>query len=201
MLSNFSTADAFSNESSFQPLISAATAHVIETTVQVGVLPVVVVTGATLNVINMAVFVRQGLTDRINLCLFSVHVFARFFENTQPNGFKFGVKSLSVVGVYAGFLNTSNILTMIISLERCMCVLSPLRARRLLSRRYMAAIILLVYTVCLSGCGLVIFMYDTVRYRDPLTNTSHYRPVPSKYYLRNQVALDVIFDVKTQTEL
>ncbi|KAK7481740.1 hypothetical protein BaRGS_00026988 [Batillaria attramentaria] len=72
MLSNFSTADAFSNESSFQPLISAATAHVIETTVQVGVLPVVVVTGATLNVINMAVFVRQGLTDRINLCLFSL---------------------------------------------------------------------------------------------------------------------------------
>ena len=51
-------------------LISAATALVIQTVVEVGILPVLVLCGVTMNVINMVVFYRQGLSDRINLCLF-----------------------------------------------------------------------------------------------------------------------------------
>ena len=50
--------------------MSSATAHVIQTVVQVGLLPVLTLCGVTMNVINMAVFQRQGLSDRINLCLF-----------------------------------------------------------------------------------------------------------------------------------
>ena len=51
-------------------LISAATSYVIQTVVEVGILPILVLCGVTMNVINMAVFYRQGLSDRINLCLF-----------------------------------------------------------------------------------------------------------------------------------
>ena len=57
-------------EDNLEGLISAATALVIQTVVEVGILPVLVLCGVTMNVINMAVFYRQGLSDRINLCLF-----------------------------------------------------------------------------------------------------------------------------------
>ena len=57
-------------EDNLEGLISAATALVIQTVVEVGILPVLVLCGVTMNVINTAVFYRQGLSDRINLCLF-----------------------------------------------------------------------------------------------------------------------------------
>ena len=51
-------------------LISAHTAKLIETVVQAGLLPVLVLFGVTMNVMNMAVFSRQGFRDRINVSLF-----------------------------------------------------------------------------------------------------------------------------------
>ena len=50
--------------------ISSAVVLVVERTVLVGLLPALIICGVTMNVINMAVFFRQGLSDRINLCLF-----------------------------------------------------------------------------------------------------------------------------------
>ena len=44
-------------------------------------------------------------------------------------------RSLVLVGVYAGFLNTSNLLTLIVSIDRCLCVVCPMHAKRLLSAR------------------------------------------------------------------
>nr|KAG5705547.1 hypothetical protein BaRGS_009200 [Batillaria attramentaria] len=52
-------------------LLSASTLEKFEVVVNAGILPALVVFGVTMNVINMAVFARQGLRDRINLCLFS----------------------------------------------------------------------------------------------------------------------------------
>ena len=45
------------------------------------------------------------------------------------------VRSLNMIGLYAGFLNTSNCLTLLISLERCFLVISPLKARDIMSTR------------------------------------------------------------------
>lgn len=50
--------------------ISAHTAQVVENVVLVGILPVLVLCGVITNVINMAVFSRLGLSDRVNICLF-----------------------------------------------------------------------------------------------------------------------------------
>lgn len=51
-------------------LISAHSAQLVETVVQAGVLPVLVLIGVTANIISMAVFCRQGFRDRINVSLF-----------------------------------------------------------------------------------------------------------------------------------
>ena len=55
---------------SAQLLMSHSTMHAMETAVQAGILPVVVLCGVVMNAINMSVFLRQGLSDRINVCLF-----------------------------------------------------------------------------------------------------------------------------------
>ena len=51
-------------------LISPHVAETVDLVVCAGIFPVLVTFGVISNVINMAVFVRQGLSDRINLCLF-----------------------------------------------------------------------------------------------------------------------------------
>ena len=51
-------------------LISKQTSQMVELVVYAGIFPVLVLTGVITNVINMLVLSRQGLDDRINLCLF-----------------------------------------------------------------------------------------------------------------------------------
>ena len=51
-------------------LISEQTSQMVELVVYAGIFPVLVFTGVITNVINMLVLSRQGLDDRINLCLF-----------------------------------------------------------------------------------------------------------------------------------
>ncbi|KAK7449844.1 hypothetical protein BaRGS_00032129, partial [Batillaria attramentaria] len=57
-------------EDTFDGIITDETLRLIETVVNGGILPVLVLFGFAGNVTNMVVFVRQGLGDRINLCLF-----------------------------------------------------------------------------------------------------------------------------------
>ena len=58
-----------------------------------------------------------------------------------------------VVGIYRAFLLCSGCLTMIISVERCVCVFLPLRATSLIRTRTMAVIIFTaiatIHTICL----------------------------------------------------
>nr|KAG5705546.1 hypothetical protein BaRGS_009199 [Batillaria attramentaria] len=138
-----------SNRRLFHDIFDITFNTVISTMVQTvndtGVLPVLVLCGVTMNVLNMAVFFRQGLRDRVNLCLFSlavsdtgfnvsylaskIHAFFYHFNYSLGNMAKWHV----FMGLYNAFLSLSTCLTVIISLERCVCVINPLKAKRLLS--------------------------------------------------------------------
>ena len=41
----------------------------------------------------------------------------------------------TVLGVFMGFLNTSNAMTTVIAMERCICIVAPFRAKRLLKTK------------------------------------------------------------------
>lgn len=99
------------------------------------------------------------------------------------------------VGVYEGFVNTSNCMNLIISLERCICVIFPLKAKTLLSARQMALIVLSVFTVCLVGTGFGSFKYEPHAYLDPVTNVTRYRTGLTDFYLNNRWLVDSIFEV------
>ncbi|KAK7449845.1 hypothetical protein BaRGS_00040000, partial [Batillaria attramentaria] len=61
-------------EDTFDGIITEETLRLIETVVNAVILPVLVLFGFAGNITNMVVFVRQGLGDRINLCLFSLAI-------------------------------------------------------------------------------------------------------------------------------
>ena len=131
-------------------LVDKATREEVEGLLLMTVLPSLELFGVTTNVINCMVFVRQGLRDRINLCLFSLALAdtsfllfmfsARFFPFLglfdRDLGEFWSEKFLStVLGPMLGTLNISNLMTMIISVERCICVVSPFTAKRFLKTR------------------------------------------------------------------
>ena len=67
-------------------------------------------------------------------------------------GWKFSIR-MHTMGALRGFLLCSGCLTMIISVERCVCVFLPLRATSLIRTRTMAVIIFTtiatIHTICL----------------------------------------------------
>ena len=108
----------------------------------------------------MAVFYKQGLKDRVNLCLFALSladelylIQAMFLYGEQlhlqfTTKERFGptmrfMANNNLVG-FCGFAWVSQFLSAIIASERCLCVLSPLRFQTLLQTKTMAVTIMLV---------------------------------------------------------
>ena len=131
-------------------LVDKATREEVEGLLLMTVLPSLELFGVTTNVINCMVFVRQGLRDRINLCLFSLALAdtsfllfmfsAKFFTflglfDRDLEGYWRQKHTNTVLGPMLGTMNISNLMTMIISVERCICVVSPFTAKRFLKTR------------------------------------------------------------------
>ena len=131
-------------------LVDKATREEVEGLLLMTVLPSLELFGVTTNVINCMVFVRQGLRDRINLCLFSLALadtsfllfmfLAKFFPflglfDRDLGGYWRQKHTSTVLGPMLGTMNISNLMTMIISVERCICVVSPFSAKRFLKTR------------------------------------------------------------------
>ena len=120
-------------------------------------IPTLFFVGVPANLLNCVVFYRQGLRDRMNLCLFclalvdmlfvalfftlsSYCMLASYVDVKVADWWKTITKKY-VTGVYRGFLLSSGCLTMIISVERCLCVFLPMKAVTLMKTRTMAALI------------------------------------------------------------
>ena len=131
-------------------LVDEATAKQLERLLHMTVLPSLELFGVTTNVINCMVFVRQGLRDRINLCLFSLALAdtsflllifsAKFFSflglfDGELEEYWSQKYLNTVLGPMLGTMNISNLMTMVISVERCICVVSPFTAKRFLKTR------------------------------------------------------------------
>ena len=95
----------------------------------------------------------------------------------------------TVVGVFRGFISTSNTLTMIMALERCACVLAPLHAKRMLRTRSMAAVVVAVFVLIMGLYGLFNVKYVTVARFDPSTNATVYVPTLGSFYLQHRQVL------------
>ncbi|XP_025079719.1 uncharacterized protein LOC112555500 [Pomacea canaliculata] len=98
----------------------------------------------------------------------------------------------TVLGLMLGTANVSNTITAIISLERCICVLSPFLAKKFFKTRYMAVLIAAMSVYVTGFYNLMTVKFATVYVTDPLTNTSHWTSQLSSFYLSNRVVTDVL---------
>ncbi|XP_025078416.1 uncharacterized protein LOC112554686 isoform X2 [Pomacea canaliculata] len=154
--------------------------------------------------VSAAVFYRQGLRERINLCLFAlaivdlvvvlaicaVYCELLYREVIGPSW---------VIKPYAGCLTgsvwASHFLSAVIASERCFCVVSPFHAKRLLKTSTMAAIIVVGSTLLIGGmCAIVAPKHISVCRVDPLTNITEDIVYVTIFYLKNKAIVDA-FDI------
>ncbi|KAL8568438.1 hypothetical protein ACOMHN_064321 [Nucella lapillus] len=191
-------------------VVSPFVAEIVDLVVYAGIFPVLVTCGVITNVINMAVFARQGLSDRIRLCLFSLAVsdigFLLFLmcgksyaliSQVDPVAGNLWLQQHNgpVLGNYLAFLSISNTVTAIIAVERCRCVVSPFKAVTFLRTKYMGVLITVVSVAILVVENVSLTLkYQTVQISDPLTNNTAFISRLTPFYLRHRTIID-IFDI------
>lgn len=121
--------------------------------------PSVVSIGLVTNIINCLVFRRQGLGDRMNLCLYVLAlVDTVYLAHTMMFTVAYWVRIQHpllgdelyqklrgyTMGVNYGFREASACISVVIAVERCVCVVFPLRANKLMSTRTMGILLVTI---------------------------------------------------------
>ncbi|KAL8562429.1 hypothetical protein ACOMHN_066143 [Nucella lapillus] len=188
-------------------LVSLEVERGVDMAVGVVVLPLLFLLSSTTNVLNVLVFWRQGVGERVNLCLFCLsltdllYMLHSFLLNVDRLGvfstsselgevFKFIVRH-RMVG-FRGFSWVSGFLSMLIACDRCFCVLSPLRSKTVLKTRTTAFLIAGSSVLILAGFFVVCTRWDIACVYDPATNSTSTTVYGSQFYIRHKRVLDVM---------
>ncbi|KAK7107824.1 galanin receptor 2b-like [Littorina saxatilis] len=191
-----------------QNVVSAETELLVDRIKAIYVLPVLCLIGVPSNIINMAVFVKQGLKDRINLCLFALSFadliymaqnMVLFGERLHPKfaeGARFGAVQAFMVnhnllGLY-GFVWASQFMSAVIASERCFCILFPLKSKTVLTTKTMAVIIVVAFIVIVGGLFVVSYRFSVICVYDSFSNSSTIIMGTSEFYRQNQEAIDLL---------
>ncbi|XP_076454866.1 uncharacterized protein LOC143289702 [Babylonia areolata] len=164
--------------------------------------------GVPANVINMAVFFKQGLQDRVNLCLFAMSAADAMFlissmflngENvylhfstgaTKAHSDRFMVNNNLVFLLSSGFF--SAFLSAVIACERCYCVLRPLKYHTLMRTRTMVFITVFAAAIYFSLFYVVCFKYRVGCLYDPVTGLQITSLIEGEFYNTHRDLIDGI---------
>lgn len=169
--------------------------------------PAIFLLGGPSNMANIIVFIKHGLRDRVNLCLFtlsvvdlislsfySLHVSEQmfFFQSRDVYGPFFSFLVNHKILLFYSFLYCSTFLTTVIAVERCLFVLFPLRASMFLSTKSMAAF--LVIAVCIIGFLrlIVTAKYAVVCFLDIRTHVTFNDLYVTDYEVKNRLMLYIV---------
>ncbi|XP_076464816.1 uncharacterized protein LOC143296670 [Babylonia areolata] len=158
------------------------------------------------NVINMAVFYKQGLKDRVNLCLFALaladelYLIVAMFHHAEQVHLQFTTKE-RYGPMYTflanhnfpclfGFVYVSSVFSAIIAGERCLCVLSPLKYQTLLRTKTMAIIIIATFVLVIGQQFIVAFRFRIGCIYDPETGMVSNTVVVGDFYKKHKEFVD-----------
>ena len=187
-------------------VVSAEVEHIARR-VKDNVLFLLFLIGGPANVINLAVFFKQGLNERVNLSLFALSLADEIFLVQSMCFFgeqmhlQFTTKEMfgpmmrfitnnNLVGFF-GFSWVSQVLSAIIASERCLCVLSPLRSQTLLRTRTMAVIIVVVFLVVVGFYFVMATRYRIACIFVPATGTT-WSIVSSEFYRNHELLINYL---------
>ncbi|XP_076448498.1 uncharacterized protein LOC143285154 [Babylonia areolata] len=195
-------------------ILSDATYRVVEKALDCGGRPFFFFIGAPTNLLNMIIFFRQGLRDRMNLCLFSLafvdlmYVTSKFImasycfvgeENFMLREvWKYTVRK-NVVNFVFGFLYSSGCLTMIIAVERCVVVVLPMKAATIMKTRTMGLLIVFSILSMNALCSVYCFKYDVLVFDDVNTGKFTVMLTASAYYKRYKFVIDFVENIVLST--
>lgn len=216
----YSTVDFVSNDSRYSPwnnpdnIISHEMYLLIEHALLCYATPVFFLIGVPANFLSCLVFYRQGLQDRMNLCLFclafvdmlfialfyamSSHCMLGNVDTEIINWWKLITRKY-LTGLYRGFLFSSGCLTMIISVERCVCVFLPMKAVAMVKTSTMGALITVTILTLQILCLMYPMQLEVVQIQDASTNTSTFVLHSTQLYRDNSVAFDILENIVIMT--
>ena len=93
----------------------------------------------------------------------------------------------------AGFVYVSGFMSTLIAFERCLCVVTPLKAKRIISTKTSAVVIAIGHIIILAGTYIIATRWRVVCMFDPLTGLSVDQYHPSAFYQQHK-SLVVIFE-------
>ncbi|XP_076436137.1 uncharacterized protein LOC143275745 [Babylonia areolata] len=189
-------------------LISFETEDLIRRLKDVVFLPILFLIGVPANVINMAVFYRHGLKERINVCLFALsladalylmcsmlwfgeQVYLQFTTREIHGPVLQWVTNHYLLGFY-GFSWVSQVMSAIIASERCFCILHPLRSRTVLRTSTTTCIIVAFFVVIVGVYFVVVTRYHIVCAYDPINEAEIMTVIGSEFYYRHQKLVDFL---------
>ena len=189
-------------------LISRETELLVERVKSAIFIPILYLIGAPANVVSMAVFFRQGLSKRNNMCLFSLalidlisltsifslyaeRIYTQFVNNEKyTQSYRYMVNH-DVIGLY-GFNVGSILLSGIIATERCICVLFPFRAQRCIPTKVLATIIVISVVTLVALRFVSNAGYQVVCFYEMRTAKQSWHLHVSDFYYRNKKALQAV---------
>ena len=175
------------------------------------IIPILFFIGFSGNCINMAVFFKQGLKERINMCLFSLAlvdliylstVFVFYseriytqFTDDERYGPVHQYMALNRVITLFGFGYVGLLLIANVSTERCICVLFPLKAKRCFPTKTLAILIVVSGLVLVLLRIAVVSHYKLVCFYEMRTRRLSWKPYANDYYFRNKAMINAISGV------
>ena len=184
-------------------LVSAGTARQYLTFVHVYVLTLCFLVSAPTNLINMAVFWKHGIKDRINLCLFCLSfadliviafyfvmyaekIYAEISNTVDTHDFFFYFIQNNIHYFPGGFTYVSGFLSTLIAFERCLCVVSPLKAQSVIQTKTTAVIIATGSAVIMARAYFIAARYRVLCLFNPSTGKMGHNVYYSEFYLNNR---------------
>ncbi|KAL8578064.1 hypothetical protein ACOMHN_019780 [Nucella lapillus] len=167
------------------PFVDVYTRVLVVTVFKCYVRQATLLIGVPGNAICCVVFWKQGLSDRINLLLFwqavidFLHLALQvptmitcYSSDSILNNNVDIILSTKIIRMYVACGAISGVLAVVMSVERCLHVVFPIRARRLLTYRSMVLAILLSFIIPFLAY-FPSFLIHKVKWRlDPSTNRS-----------------------------
>ena len=179
----------------------------VQRALECGFVPVVSLIGAPVNVLNMLIFYRQGLCDKMNLCLFSLslvdflyvtsmlvlasYCFVGLVDPSVEVFAKWRIRKHVINFVFA-FWYSSGALTSIIALERCICVVFPLKSGTILKTRTIGMVLYSIVLVIGLLCMIYALKHSTGDVNDPVAGKSIFALTVTDLYLNNRKPFDAI---------
>ncbi|PVD28461.1 hypothetical protein C0Q70_11049 [Pomacea canaliculata] len=192
-----------------EDLVSADVENLVDRIKAAIVVPIVCIIGFPTNCLNMAVFYKLGLRERINTCLFIlsfvdllylVFICLLYGERAfalSPSRPRYGLFYRFTIenhfqGLY-GIGWASAFVTTVIGSERCFCIYFPLRSQTVIKTKTMAIFLTLSCLLITLGYYIVSEKYNMICLHDVERNVTFWQFTATAYYFQHQSLVD-IFD-------